>query len=113
MKINKQNITIFIPVANLSAQWKGDFQKLPPNKTYTLVIDYPLSNNAQYKINTGKHGIGLVALLSKIGKFYQKTYDMDDFDGRYGIMGHDIEDLSLEGIHINHKLKRISLSIGS
>lgn len=114
MKKNKEDITINISVTNLAESiWKGDLQKLPAKKIYELVIDYPLSNPAIFKINTGKTGMGLIALLSKIGKLYQQTYDVEDANGRYGIYGHDIDDLAIEGITVDHKKKRITLSVGS
>lgn len=117
---NSQSVTIHIPVTMLSSIWKGDFKKLPANKTYELIIDYPLIKPAIYNINTGKNGMGLVALLGKIGKLYQKTYDVEDATlkseeegGRYGIRNHDIDDLSLCGISVNHKYKKIRLSVNS
>lgn len=118
-KPNKQSLTVFIPITNLDAIWKGTFNKLPPNSSYELEIDYPLDRPAKFKINTGKNGMSLVVLLGKIGKYYHKVYEQEDLDianhkeGRYGIWGHDIEDLSLEGLDINHKRKTIKLSIGS
>ena len=111
MKKN-QNVTIFIPVAQLSATWKGEFDRLPANKTFDLVLDYPFGGTREhhFPIKTGKKGMGLVALLGKIGKAYEKIYeDPDEND----VFGHDIDDLQLEGIQVNHKTKKITLSIGS
>ncbi|CAB4196966.1 hypothetical protein UFOVP1290_486 [uncultured Caudovirales phage] len=120
-KKNKQSINVDAQVTGLSF-WKGDFDKLPPNETYQLIIDYPLGTPAVYKINTGGNGMGLPSLLARIGKFYQKTYDVEDetiskggdpASGCYGIFGHDISDLCLEGINIDHKKKQITLDVGS
>lgn len=115
MKKKNQSITVHIPITMLSSIWKGDFQKLPPNQTYQLVIDYPLDKPAVYPIKTGKNGMGLVVLLGKIGKLYQKTYDVEDESeqGRYGIYGHSIDDLNLSGIRVNHKKKLITLGVDS
>lgn len=117
MKKNKESVTLDIKVADITASiWKGDLQKLPANKTYQLIIDYPLDKPAIYKIHTSKTGMGMLALISKIGKLYEKTYEDEDATedgGRYGIWGHSIEDLCLEGITVDHKKKRITLSIGS
>jgi hypothetical protein len=117
--INRQHITLDVQVTNLTYTWKSNFQRLPPNKIYELVIDYPLSNPAVYKIKTGKNGMGLVTLLGKIGKLYQRVYALEDRrisagkEGLYGIWGHDMDDLAIEGININHKKKIITLDVGS
>lgn len=115
----KESIDVFVPVTSLIYS-KGNFDKLPAKKVYELVIDYPLTKPARYKINTGKNGMGLVALLNRIGKLYQKVYDREDATmksesegGCYGIWGHDIGDLSIEGINIDHKKKVITLDVGS
>jgi hypothetical protein len=119
-KKTSQSISVHIPVTMLASKWDGDFQKLPPNKTYELIIDYPLFKPAVYKISTGKNGMGLVRLLGIIGKLYQKTYDREDATspakdeaGVYGIHGHDIGDLNLSGISVNHKTLKIRLSVDS
>lgn len=113
MKKNTQSIDLSVRITDLEEYWKGDFQKLPANSTYELVIDYPLSFPAHYKINTGKNGMGLMALLRKIGKLYQKTYDLDSKCSAYNIYGHDIGDLNLAGIRVNHKTKTIKLDVDS
>ncbi len=109
----RQSITVHIPVTMLASLWKGDFRKLPANKIYELIIDYPLYKPAVYKIKTGKNGMGLVQLLGRIGKLYQKTYDREDDTGIYEIHGHDIDDLNLSGICVDHKSKKITLSVDS
>lgn len=110
-----QSIVINIPVSYLLGTFRGEFQKLPANQTFELVIDYPLSTPAIYKIRTGKSGMGLNKLLSVIGKKYQQTYDREDAseEGVYGIYGHSIDDLSIEGIKVNYKKKTIRLDVGS
>lgn len=104
------DVTIFIPVTNLDGFWKGSFKDLPPNKIYELIIDYPLSVKAKFKIHTGKNGLGLIKLLGIIGKKYIHIYENPR---QYGIWGHVIDDLQLEGITVNHKKKTIELSMGS
>lgn len=110
--MKNQNITIFIPVSQLSTSWKGDFQKLPPNKTFDLVLDYPFGGTRvhHFPIKTGKKGMGLIALLGRIGKAYEKIYEDPE---KNGVFGHDIYDLQLEGIRVNYKTKKINLDIGS
>lgn len=112
---NTQSITLFIPVTYLLGMWKNEFQELPPNQSFQLIIDYPLSRPAIYKINTGKKGMGLSRLLKTIGKKYQQTYNREDAseEGVYGIYGHSIDDLSIEGIKVNYKKKTIRLDVGS
>lgn len=118
---NKQSITVFVPVTHLLGIWsRKEFQKLPANQTFELKIDYPLSHPAYYKIRTGKKGMGLARLLVAIGKAYQKTYEVEDATmtseeegGRYGIYGHAMEDLSIEGISVDYKKKTIRLDVGS
>lgn len=108
-KVKKQNISLDVQVSALD-YFKGDMQLLPPNKTYQLIIDYSVSNWATYKIHTGKSGIGLNRLLTYIGKAYNKVYAAED---KYGVWGHGINDLALEGINIDHTSKTIRLQVGS
>ena len=115
-----QSISLFVPIIYLLGIWKKEFQELPPNQSFQLTIDYPLSKPAVYKINTGKKGMGLSRLLKTIGKKYQQTYDREDATtkdkeegGCYGIYGHAMSDLAIEGIQVNYKKKTIKLDVGS
>jgi hypothetical protein len=110
MKKNTQSLTLFIPVTNLTGIWKGDFEKLPANKTYQLIIDYPISRRATFPLKTGKKGMSLFQLLIQIGRAYEKVYEIEE---KYQVWGHDIYDLQLEGLTINHLKKTITLDIGS
>lgn len=107
--MKNSSLVLAIPVIELM-YFKGDFQKLPANKTFELVIDYPLKHPALFKIKTGKSGMGLNLLLLKIGKNYEKVYQNES---KYGIWGHNIGDLQLEGIEIDYKNKRITLHVSS
>lgn len=109
MKFKKQSIQVDVQVAMLDC-FKGDLQQLPPNQTFELLIDYPLSKPAVYKIKTGQHGMGLGKLLQKIGEAYRKVYEEED---KYGVWGHYITDLAIEGIKVNYKTKKITLDVGS
>jgi hypothetical protein len=109
-KILTQSIVCDIPVSQ-GEFWNGKDFWLPGNKTYTLVIDYPFSKMAEYKIKTNK-GMGLGGLVKQIYKCYIKKYqsaEKDDDDGYW----HGIGDLVIEGIQVNHKSKVIRLGIGS
>lgn len=113
-KTNKQSVDVHIPVTMLSSKWGGNFEKLPPNKTYELLIDYPLTHPARFKIKTGKNGLNLAGLLGKIGKLYDEIYEADDSGyERYGIRNHDIGDLNLGGIDVDHNKLLITLGIDS
>lgn len=109
-KKNKKSITVCIPVRELDGIWNGDFKNLPPNKTFELVIDYPLDKPALFPIKTGKKGIGMLRLFKEIGKAYNKVYD-DVY--QYGVFGHDIGDLFLEGINIDYEKHKITIEVGS
>ena len=111
-KQNRQSAWLHIPITYLGHSWKGELSKLPANKVYTLVIDYPFGGARKhlFPIKTGKKGLGLIGLLSKIGKAYEKIYKAPE---KNGVFGHDIDDLSLAGMSINHKTKKITLMVDS
>jgi hypothetical protein len=93
---------------------KSDKLFLPPNKKFELIIDYPLQCPTHIKFNTGKTGMGYMALVKKIKKEYARIYAEDDSGSeRYGVYGHGIEDLVLERISIDFGEKLITLDIGS
>jgi hypothetical protein len=86
---------------------------LPPEQEYTLVIDYPTSYPYRTKLKTGKKGMTRIQLANKICQHYRKmyaeeddtsggktgyipgTFNRDHSGGKYGIWGHNIEDLIL------------------
>src|ERR1700722_833080 len=109
MKRKKQHIKCDVQVEMLG-WWNNDLLQLPPNQTFELIIDYPVSTNAVYKIHTGKSGIGLCKLLKKIGEAYRKVYAAEK---KYGVWGHYITDLVIEGITVDFKKKKIRLDVGS
>lgn len=98
-----------IPVSNLSC-FNGSLGSLLPNSNYELMIDYPLENPVKFEITTGSKGLSPGELLRKIGKIYEKIYQSPE---KYKVYGHDVEDLSLETVRINHKTKQIALDLGS
>ena len=111
-KKNKQSIAIDIPVAQFQdTPWKGELDKLPPNQTFYLNIDYPIDGPGHsFLIKTGKHGLGLIGLLNEIGSAYEEIYKAPE---RNRVYGHSINDLIIEGINIDFKNKLITLDVGS
>ena len=109
----RETLHVYIPVRRLISCKKDIF--LLPNKEYKLIIDYPLSKKAVFSIKTGKFGIGSNELMGRIGTFYEWIYQEDArTDGeKFGIWGHELSDLELGSIEINHKTKKIRLGIDS
>ncbi len=103
---------------------------LPPNKEYTLVIDYPLSTPAKRTFKSGKNGLSRGKFVSIVRSFYKKVYDIEDgttkikpayiknmfnrnsTDGAFGIWEHDIGDLVLVNASLSKK-NVISLGVDS
>ena len=111
MKNNKiENCNLHVPISMLGENWKGSFNKLLPNKTYKVVIDYPVEYPLSFDIKSGKNGMGMVALLNKIGKLYEKIYLNED---KYRVCNHDIDDLNLSGLKVNHEKLIINLYVDS
>jgi len=109
---------------------------LKPNKKYTLIINYPLSVPYEQEIQSGKDGMTLREVVDLSVDAYKKIYKEEaktsklkeesiskrtkgasnlinraETNGKYGIWGHGIEDLSIT--HIIVKNNKIYLSIDS
>jgi hypothetical protein len=90
---------------------------IPQNKV-TVIIDYPLTNEYRFTL-VSDTGFSRKCLVKEITKVYYKlyrkekntaktkaipkgkregTYNRNETDGKYGIWGHDIEDLALANI---------------
>lgn len=104
-----EKLNLDLPISILK-HWNGKFEKLPANKIYNLIIDYPVSQDFVFPINTGKSGISLISLINEIGKAYRKIYKNPS---KYGVWGHDIGDLILVEIKVNHKKKLINIIVDS
>jgi len=107
----KQKVNCQIPIHMLTSTWKGEIKKLPSNKVFSLIIDYPVHKELTFKINTGSKGLTFTKLLQKIGKVYETIYKSKKYE--QFIYGHDISDLTLEDISVDMKNKSIRLGIGS
>ena len=86
---------------------KGGDLHLKPNQKYTLVIDYPFDTPGRFTVKTGKKGMGVSGLLPHIYRAYVKYYEVGNW------YGHDIGDLVIEGIYVDHTKKLITLGMGS
>ncbi len=109
---------------------------LKPNKIYTLIISYPLTNQYEQKIDSGKDGVTLRELVDLAVNAYRKIYEEEkktstlkeesiskrtkgtsslinraQTNGKYGIYGHSINDLTIT--HIIVKGNKIYLSVDS
>lgn len=109
--------------------YQPDDVVLPPDKEYTLIIDYPVKNPYKAKITTGKSGITRKKLAEVACKHYRKMYKEEDkstkikpglikgmfnrreTNGKFGIWGHVIEDLILHSAQI--KGNNIELGVDS
>jgi hypothetical protein len=111
---------------------KPDEVVLKANKTYKLIISYPVSTPYTVDINTGKKGLTRIKVIDLICKHYRKMYAEEDgsssmgdpghipgmlnrniSDGKYGIWGHDIGDLCLVNMYVNDNKKTIELGVDS
>jgi len=103
-----------IPIAPERAK---EFDIIDPNeivttrRSVTIQYVYPLSKevNLTYK---NKQGFTRALLFKCIQRGYLSIYDAYGGHKKYGIWGHGIKDLVLEGVHINSR-GRIFLQIGS
>jgi hypothetical protein len=102
---------------------------LKPNKVYTLIIDYPVTNKYSASFTTPKTGLTRIQLVNLICRHYRKMYKEEEKDvngptgnipgmfnratsnGRYGIWGHDIGDLTLHSAYIKGNI--ITLGVDS
>lgn len=106
----KQHMSCNLKIDTLVESFKGDTIQLLPNSKYTLVIDYPLENMYTPVIHTGVKGMNYVSLLKRIGKEYQYIYNNVN---QFNVWGHELSDLYLEQLHVDHETKKITLAVGS
>jgi hypothetical protein len=87
---------------------------LPPNQTFDIVIDYPLSGTYTFVLRTGETGLHTIDIINAIVHIYKNIiYVNEESEARFGVWGHDIRDLHLEAFEVNFDLKNIKLNIGS
>ena len=107
---SSQTVNCFLHLGQWADGGKANDIYLKPNQDYSIEIDYPLENSVQFTFNTGKNGLGFAGVVNRIVEFYKRIYRAPT---KYGVYGHDFEDLSLGGFKIDHKKKLIRLYIGS
>lgn len=95
-----QIIDCDISIYKLSQQSVNKSIVLKPSETYTLVIDYPLSQSAKFVFNVPETGINTLDLIQYIATCYLEIYSDAN---RHGVWGHDIYDLQLVEIKISNK----------
>lgn len=101
------------------ASYLPDEVILDSDTKYTLKIDYPLTNPYLGEFITGKNGMTRQEFVDLACKTYQEIYNTEDEDvkmktpnipgmynrstsnGRFGIWGHDIEDLTIHTLYVD------------
>jgi hypothetical protein len=95
-----------IPVSTL-------FKSLLKNKIEKeeifIQFDYPLETPAVMKFKD-KNGFDLAKIIQCIIEGYVNIYKSEE---KYGIWGHEINDLSIEAILYDEKKNLVTMSIGS
>jgi len=98
-------------------------------ETISIKFSYPLTNKVTFEYNN-KEGFTRMDLLRCIYEGYKKIYETEEEDagdpgtyeklynrrtseGRYGIWGHYLNDLIIEGMVYDSKTKLVELLIGS
>ncbi len=94
----------------LNADLPAEGDALPPNATYEMVLDYPMSKPYRHKIKTGRKGMAALGLLHEIKRAYEFVYANRK---KYGPFSREMVDLAIEGIKIDHEKKTVSPSMGS
>lgn len=113
MKSKIETARMFLQISMGSCS-KGNVT-IPPNKTYTLRLDYPFAGEKHYfTIKSGKKSLSANDLIGKICSIYEnKIYKNDATMDKYGVFGHGIDDLTLSEIKVNHVKKTITIGTGS
>lgn len=113
MKSNIETVSVHIPIM-MGVSNKGNCS-IKPNKVYTLVLNYPFAGlEHNFPIKSGPKGLSGNDLVGVICKIYcDKVYKNDKSEEKYGVFGHDVGDLSLCEIKVNHVKKLITVCVNS
>lgn len=109
MKIQIYRKDDYVSVWNLSKSEIADADRLVIfDKNITIRFDYPC-DKTEFEF-TNKKGFTNWTLYECIQDGYERIYAKPK---KYGVWGHDIEDLVIDEIKYNPKKKRVTLFIGS
>lgn len=105
-----KNINICHRLLDLEEEIDDGTNVLPPNQVFELTINYPIEKPVIFKVKTRTRGMNTNDLCSRIVECYIVIYNNCE---KYGVWGHSIGELFLEGVAINHETKQISIDMGS
>jgi hypothetical protein len=86
-----------------------DVINFPKHTNFTLTIDYPLTKPYVSTLNT-EYGLTVQQVIDFIRDEYYNIYENPK---KYGVWGHSLSDLYLEGITVDFDKKKISILVGS
>lgn len=131
---NPKNHIISVQIIDAENRWDCDqiIEKdaiVIPDQTITIQFSYPLTNPTQMQF-TALNGFSRLELLKCIYAGYSSIYKQESntmtkidsnvplhnrgrSDGKYGIWGHELKDLCIEGIVYSNDTHIVSLNIGS
>jgi len=84
--------------------------RLPPGRTYTMLVDYPFHRPYRHEFKTGEAGMGFAALLDELRGVYKRIYAEPD---RFGVWGHALDELWLERVTVDRQNATVALHVGS
>lgn len=97
------------------ASWKEDngitlFSRALEKREVEITIDYPLNKKHTF-MHLDSKGLGCVtSLIDRIVSEYKYVYSKPK---EFGIWGHSLGDLVLEGIELNEENNKVILYVGS
>ena len=101
-------------IASLQSWSKDKDIRLPPNQIYTIILDYLFDELIEVEINTGI-GLGVYGIMILVGQEYKKLFDSAEKESKIikNLAGKEIDlnDLWLEEVHIDMRMKRIRVEV--
>ena len=107
LKIHKQKrIKMDLRISsNIDSPFEG--KEFLPKGEFKVILDYPLDKLYTFKV---KGPLTAYDLALYIIKHYKKIYDQSE---KYGVWGHDIDDLVVERLRVNLDTKIVAVDVGS